>query len=42
MRDCGYVHARAGAAEALLRLGEHERARELAESELADVRVFAR
>ena len=40
MRDCGYVHARAGAAEALLRLGERARAREFAESELADVRVF--
>ena len=40
MRDVGYLHARAGAAEALLRLGERDRARELAESELADVRVF--
>ncbi|MGN6167258.1 MAG: hypothetical protein ACTHQQ_03680, partial [Solirubrobacteraceae bacterium] len=41
MRDVGYLHARAGAALALLRLGERERARELAESELVDVRVFA-
>ncbi len=40
MRDCGYLHARSGAAEALLRLGERERARELAESELSDVGVF--
>jgi DNA-binding CsgD family transcriptional regulator len=40
MRDVGYVHARAGAAEALLRLGEREAARELAQAELADVRVF--
>jgi DNA-binding CsgD family transcriptional regulator len=30
----------AGAAHALLRLGEQERARELAEAELADVKVF--
>ena len=40
MRDVGYLHARAGAAQALVRLGEPERARELAEAELADVRVF--
>jgi len=40
MRDVGYLHARAGAALALLRLGERERARELAQSELADVRAF--
>jgi DNA-binding CsgD family transcriptional regulator len=40
IRDVGYLHARAGAAHALLRLGEHERARELAEAELADVKVF--
>jgi ATP/maltotriose-dependent transcriptional regulator MalT len=40
MRDVGYVHARAGAAEALLRLGERDAARELAQAELADVRVF--
>jgi DNA-binding CsgD family transcriptional regulator len=41
MHDNGYVHARSGAAQALLRLGEHERARALAEAELADARVFA-
>ena len=39
-RETGYVHARAGAAIALLRLGEINRARELAEAELADSRVF--
>jgi DNA-binding CsgD family transcriptional regulator len=41
MRDNGYVHARSGAAQALLRLGERERARELAQAELADARAFA-
>jgi DNA-binding CsgD family transcriptional regulator len=40
MRDVGYLHARSGAALALLRLGERERARELARDELADVRAF--
>jgi DNA-binding CsgD family transcriptional regulator len=40
MRDVGYLHARAGAAQALLRLGERQAAREVAEAELADVRVF--
>jgi DNA-binding CsgD family transcriptional regulator len=40
MRDVGYVHARAGAAQALLRLGERESARQMAQAELADVRVF--
>ena len=40
MRDVGYVHARAGAAQALLRLGEREAARQVAQAELADVRVF--
>jgi DNA-binding CsgD family transcriptional regulator len=40
MRDVGYLHARAGAAQALLRLGERERARELAQAELADVQTF--
>jgi DNA-binding CsgD family transcriptional regulator len=40
MRDVGYLHARSGAALALLRLGERERACELAEDELADVRAF--
>jgi DNA-binding CsgD family transcriptional regulator len=40
MRDVGYVHARAGAAQALLRLGERESACQMAQAELADVRVF--
>jgi DNA-binding CsgD family transcriptional regulator len=40
MRDVGYLHARTGAAQALLRLGEREAAREMAQAELADVRVF--
>jgi DNA-binding CsgD family transcriptional regulator len=40
MRDVGYVHARSGAAQALLALGDAHRARELAEAELADVRRF--
>jgi len=40
MRDVGYLHARTGAALALLQLGERESARQLAEAELADVRVF--
>jgi DNA-binding CsgD family transcriptional regulator len=40
MRDVGYLHARAGAARALLRLGEREAARQVAQAELADVRVF--
>jgi DNA-binding CsgD family transcriptional regulator len=40
MREVGYVHARSGAAQALLALGDARRARELAEAELADVRRF--
>jgi DNA-binding CsgD family transcriptional regulator len=40
MRDVGYLHARSGAALALLRLGERNRARDLAEAELADVTAF--
>ncbi len=40
MRDVGYLHARAGAAQALLLLGDREQARQAAEAELADVRVF--
>ena len=40
IRDVGYLHARAGAAHALLRLGQRERARYVAEAELADVKVF--
>ena len=41
MRDVGYLHARAGAAQALLRLGERDAADRMAQTELADVRVFA-
>lgn len=40
MRDVGYLHARSAAALALLRLGERDRARELAQAELADVGAF--
>jgi DNA-binding NarL/FixJ family response regulator len=40
MRDVGYLHARAGAALALLLLGDHAHARALAQAELADVRAF--
>jgi DNA-binding CsgD family transcriptional regulator len=40
MRDVGYLHARSGAALALLRLGQRDRARELAQAELADVGSF--
>jgi DNA-binding CsgD family transcriptional regulator len=40
VRETGYVHARSGAALALLRLGQRQRACELADAELADVRVF--
>jgi DNA-binding CsgD family transcriptional regulator len=40
MRDAGYIHARSGAAQALLALGDVRRARELAEAELADTRRF--
>jgi DNA-binding CsgD family transcriptional regulator len=40
IRDVGYVHARIGAAMALLRLGEYKRARDAAEAELADVKTF--
>ena len=39
-RETGYVHARSGAALALLRLGQRQRACQLADAELADVRVF--
>ena len=39
-RETGYVHARSGAALALLRLGQRQRAGQLADAELADVRVF--
>ena len=40
IRETGYVHARSGAALALLRLGRRQDAVRLAEAELADVRVF--
>jgi DNA-binding CsgD family transcriptional regulator len=40
IRETGYVHARSGAALALLRLGRYQDARQLADAELADVRVF--
>jgi len=40
IRETGYVHARSGAALALLRLGQHQRAGQLADAELADVRSF--
>src|SRR5262249_48790716 len=40
MRDTGYVHARSGAAQALLALGDVQRARALADAELADARRF--
>jgi DNA-binding CsgD family transcriptional regulator len=38
--DVGYLHARSGAAQALLLLGQRARACALAESELADARTF--
>jgi DNA-binding CsgD family transcriptional regulator len=40
MHDVGYLHARSGAAQALLALGDAHRARELAEAELIDVCRF--
>ena len=40
IRETGYVHARSGAALALLRLGRRQQARQLADAELAEVRVF--
>jgi ATP/maltotriose-dependent transcriptional regulator MalT len=40
MQDNGFVHARSGAALALLQLGEPEQARELADQELAGARAF--
>jgi len=40
IRETGYVHARSGAALALLWLGQRRDARQLADAELADVRVF--
>jgi DNA-binding CsgD family transcriptional regulator len=41
MRDNGIFHTRSGSALALLRLGETDRARELADAELSDARKFA-
>ena len=40
MHDNGFLHARSGAALALLRLGERDRAHELAQAELDDARGF--
>ena len=40
MHDNGFLHARSGAALALLQLGEREQAQELANQELADARAF--
>jgi DNA-binding CsgD family transcriptional regulator len=40
IRETGYVHARSGAALALLRLGRRQDAVRLADAELADVRAF--
>jgi DNA-binding CsgD family transcriptional regulator len=40
IRDTGHVHARSGAALALLQLGRNQDACHLADAELADVRVF--
>ena len=40
MRDVGYLHARLGAAQALLRLGDRASAVKMARVELAEVRVF--
>jgi DNA-binding CsgD family transcriptional regulator len=41
IRDVGYLHARSGAAQALLLAGDRPQACQLAEAELADVRSFA-
>jgi DNA-binding CsgD family transcriptional regulator len=40
MHDNGFLQLRSGAARALLQLGEQKQARELADSELAEARVF--
>ena len=40
IRETGYVHAPSGTALALLRLGQRQHAGQLADAELADVRVF--
>jgi DNA-binding CsgD family transcriptional regulator len=41
IHDNGHLHARPGAVQALLLLGERERARELAQAELDEARAFA-
>jgi len=40
LRDIGYLHARSGAAQALLGLGRHEEAESIAHAELTDVVTF--
>ena len=40
VRDVGYLHARSGAAQALLRLGQRDQAGQLAGAELVDARAF--
>jgi DNA-binding CsgD family transcriptional regulator len=40
IHETGYVHARSGAALALLRLGQRQHACQLADAELADVKAF--
>ena len=40
IHETGYVHARSGAALALMRLGERRHARHLADAELEDARAF--
>jgi DNA-binding CsgD family transcriptional regulator len=40
VREAGYLHARSGAAQALLLTGDQDRARALAQAELADAREF--
>jgi tetratricopeptide (TPR) repeat protein len=40
IRETGYLHARSSAALALLRLGQRQHACQLADAELADLRVF--
>jgi DNA-binding CsgD family transcriptional regulator len=41
MRDNGMFHTRSGSALALMRLGQRDRARDLAKAELSDARKFA-
>lgn len=40
MRDVGYLHARAGAAQCLMKLGARALSLEVAQAELSDVRAF--